>query len=81
MSSPIAVRVDDELRRRLEMLSSATDRPLSYLATEAFKQYLDANEWQIKAIREGLSAAAEGQLTNHDDLVKRWEDKRASAMD
>ncbi len=81
MSAPIAFRVDDELRHRLDLLATATDRPLSYLATEAIKQYLDANEWQVQAIHEGLAAADEGRLTDHDALVRHWEEKRAAAMD
>jgi len=81
MSSPLAFRIDDELRQRLDQLSSATDRPLSYLATEALRQYLDANEWQVQAIAEGLQAAAEGRLIDHEMLIKTWEDKRAAAMD
>ncbi len=81
MSSPLAFRIDAELRQRLDQLSTITDRPLSYLATEALRQYLDANEWQIRAIAEGLIAADEGRLIDHDGLVKQWEEKRATAMD
>jgi predicted transcriptional regulator len=81
MSAPIAFRVDDELRQRLDLLASVTDRSLSYLATEALRQYLDANEWQIRAISEGLAAADAGEITDHDDLVRHWEAKRATAMD
>lgn len=81
MSSPLAFRIDDDLRRRLEQLAEATDRPLSYLAAEALREYIDANEWQVQAIQQGLKAADEGRLIDHEDLVDQWEKKRAAAVD
>ena len=81
MSTPMAFRLDDDIRQRLGRLADATHRPMSFLAAEALRQYLDSNEWQIQAIQEGIKAADEGRLIDHDKLITKWERKRAAAMD
>lgn len=81
MPAPMAFRLDDDIRLRLGKLAEATHRPMSYLAAEALRQYLDNNEWQIRAIQEGIKAADEGRLKAHETLVSQWEQRRATAMD
>lgn len=56
MTTPLVVQLDDELRHRLYWLAEVTDRPLSWLISEALQQFLDANEWQIRAIEEDIAA-------------------------
>lgn len=81
MAAPMAFRLDDDIRQRLGLLAEATHRPMSYLATEALRQYLDNNEWQIRAIQEGIRDADAGRLISQDDLTSKWEQRRAAAMD
>ena len=81
MSVPMAFRLDDNIRHRLGKLAEATHRPMSYLAAEALREYLDSHEWQIQAIQEGVQAADQGRLLEHDVLVSKWEQRRATAMD
>lgn len=79
--NPMAFRLDDEIRKRLGGLAAATSRSMSYLAAEALKQYLDDNEWQIKAIQEGIDAADAGRLVSHQEIEAKWEHRRAAALD
>ncbi len=81
MATPMAFRLDDDIRQRLNLLAEATHRPMSYLATEALRQYLDSNEWQIRAIQEGIRDADAGRLTSQENLINHWEQRRAAAMD
>jgi predicted transcriptional regulator len=55
------------------------DRTKSYVAERAIEAYLDANEWQIQAIREALKEADSDQAewVDHDELKTKWTAKRA----
>jgi RHH-type rel operon transcriptional repressor/antitoxin RelB len=81
MATPMAFRLDDDIRQRLGQLAAATHRPMSYLAAEALRQYLDNNEWQIRAIQEGIQDADAGRLIEHEALISKWEQRRAAVMD
>ena len=81
MAAPMAFRLDDNTRQRLGKLAEATQRPMSWLAAEALREYLDSHEWQIQAIQEGVQAADEGRLLEHEVLFSKWEQRRATAMD
>lgn len=76
MTTPLILHIDDELRHRLYWLAEVTDRPLPYLVTEALQQYLDTNEWQIRAIEEGIAAAGLGRSVDHETLGRRWKDEQ-----
>jgi len=81
MSETVALRLDSETRKRLDQLAKTTERSRSALAAEAVRQFLELNEWQIAAIREGEQQANAGQFIDHDRLKKKWEKKLAAAMD
>lgn len=82
-TTTITVRVDKGTRDRLEKLAKATARSRSYLAAEALRAFVEVNEWQIRAIREGVDAADEGRLVPHkrvDAWLATWgeDDERES---
>ncbi len=81
MSEPVALRLDADTRKRLDQLAKTTERSRSALAAEAVKQFLELNEWQIAAIRQGERQANAGQFIGHAKLKKKWEKKLAAAMD
>lgn len=71
----LSVRLPADLADRLESLAEATDRSKSYLAARAVEEYLAVNEWQVKAVREGVDAADKGDVIPHKDALKelaRW---------
>lgn len=77
MKEVLTVRLDPETRIRLESLSGATARSRSYLVSEAIAEYLNANEWQIAAIQEGIRQADAGQVIPHAEVKRKWEKKLA----
>lgn len=70
-TTTITVRVDKGTRDSLEKLAKATARSRSYLAAEALRAFVKVNEWQIRAIREGIEAADDGRLIPHKK-VDAW---------
>jgi predicted transcriptional regulator len=75
MTTPLALQIDDELRHRLYWLAEVSERPLSWLVSEALKQYLDDNEWQIRAIEEGMAAAGSERVIDREALERRWQER------
>ena len=81
MSDPVALRLDPDIRKRLDQLAKTTERSRSALAAEAVKQFVELNEWQIAAIHEGVKQADSGQFIDHEKLKAKWEKKLAATMD
>jgi RHH-type transcriptional regulator, rel operon repressor / antitoxin RelB len=54
MSTTMTVRLDDEVKDRLDHLTKATKRSKSFLAAEAIRAYVEFNEWQIGEVQAGL---------------------------
>lgn len=75
MSTTMTIRVEDEVRDRLERMAEATHRSKSFLASEAVRFYLDINEWQIAETLAGLREADAGDFATAgevDALMARW---------
>ena len=81
MSEPVTLRLDLDVRKRLDKLAKATDRSRAALAAEAVRQYVELNEWQIAAIQDGLRDAESGQFVDHARLKAKWEKRLALALD
>ena len=62
MSTTMTIRLDKEVKERLDRLAAATERSKSYLAAEAVRAYVETNEWQIAEIRAALKEADAGDL-------------------
>lgn len=67
----ISVRVPKDVAKRLAKLAEATDRSKSYVAGQAIEEFLTLQEWQVKAIRQGVAEADAGKLMPHGEAVKR----------
>lgn len=67
----ISVRVSKDVAKRLADLANATDRSKSYVAGQAIEEFLTLQEWQVKAIRQGVAEANAGKLAPHTEAVKR----------
>lgn len=70
-TSLISVRVPKDVAKRLAELADAIDRSKSYVAGQAIEEFLTLQEWQVKAIRQGLAEANTGKLLPHAEAVKR----------
>lgn len=81
MTEPVTLRLDPDIRARLDRLAKATDRSRAALAAEAVRQFVELNEWQVAAIQEGVRDADDGHFIDHARLKSKWEKKLALALD
>ena len=70
-STTITVRVDKSLKKRLEAAAARVGRSKSFLAAEAIEKYLAVQDWQVEAIKTGITAADRGGTIPHQK-VKAW---------
>lgn len=75
MSGTVTLRLDDEVKIKLEKLAESTHRSRSFLAAEAIKAYVDSNEWQINDIHQALQEADAGDFASQEEVnavVNKW---------
>ena len=75
MSTTMTIRLEDEVKDRLDQLAESTQRSKSFLAAEAIREFVENNEWQIAEIRASLKEADAGDFASERDaaaLVKKW---------
>jgi RHH-type rel operon transcriptional repressor/antitoxin RelB len=69
----IGARISEQLDRDLRTLASATGRSRSWLVAEALRSYVEAETQFIQAVEEGIKAADEGRLVDHDTVVAEFD--------
>ena len=75
MSTTLSVRVEPEVKARLDALADATQRSRSFLAAEAIREYVEINEWQLQEIQNGVAEADVGDFASDDELAslaRQW---------
>ena len=75
MSTTMTVRLEDDVKDRLNVLAEATHRSKSFLAAEAIRAYVENNEWQVGEIQAALKEADAGDFASDKDvtaLAKKW---------
>lgn len=75
MSTTMTIRLEEEVRDRLDRLAESTQRSKSFLAAEAIREFVENNEWQIAEIRAALKEANAGDFASDKDLAavaKKW---------
>ena len=65
------VRVEPQVKKRLEKLAKSTGRSRSFLAAEALNAYLDVNEWQVAGVKRAMASLDRGDGVPHQE-VKDW---------
>jgi len=75
MSTTMTIRIEDDIKLRLERLADSTRRSRSFLAAEAIRAYVEANEWQVAEIEAAIREADAGDFANPaevDALARKW---------
>jgi len=75
MSTTMTIRLESELKHRLDELAKITDRSKSFLAAEAIREFIELNEWQLREIRQAVSEAEAGDFASERDVektLKKW---------
>jgi predicted transcriptional regulator len=73
MSTTLTVRLDDETKAKLDRLAKATSRTKSYLVSNAIREFIDVNEWQIQEITRTVREAHRtgAKFADHEE-VSSW---------
>ncbi len=79
-SSVLTLRLDSQLKKKLDRLSSAMNRSRSFIAAEAIREYVALNDWQIAEIKKGIEEADRGEFASEADVqatIRKWTGRRA----
>jgi predicted transcriptional regulator len=71
----MTVRLEEDVKDRLDLLAEATQRSKSFLAAEAIREFVENNEWQIAEINAALKEADAGEFASDKEvaaLSKKW---------
>ncbi|MEW8624527.1 MAG: ribbon-helix-helix protein, CopG family [Candidatus Thiodiazotropha sp.] len=78
-STTMTIRLDPELKSRLNKLAEATHRSKSFLASEAVREFIEINEWQIQEIKAAIKEADEEDFASTEEEVAVFNKWRANA--
>ena len=72
-TTTMTIHLPMEANTRLEALAKVTHTPLNDIAARAIEEYLDLQEYQIKAIQEAVDEAnsPNAEFLDHDEVVER----------
>ena len=73
MTTTLTIRIDEKTKEKIDDLAKATARTKSYIVGNAIKEFLETNEWQIKAIKESVERAdrKDAKFIDHE-RVSKW---------
>jgi predicted transcriptional regulator len=71
MSQTVSVRLDDDTLAQLDMMAKAADRSRAWLMSQAVKQFVEHEAWQIEAIKKSLEKLEGGkaQFVAHEEVA------------
>ena len=75
MSTTMTIRLDEDVKARLDRLAESTHRSRSFLAAEAIQTFVEINEWQIGEIQTALDEADAGKFASDKEvtaLARKW---------
>ena len=76
-----SIRIEDTLLERVDQMAQLQERSRAWVINHAIAQYLDYEEWFLRAIEEGIAQADAGQLISHETVKQKWKEKIANQMD
>ncbi len=73
MSQTVSVRLEDDTLKQLDVMAKASDRSRAWLMSQAVKQFVEHEAWQIDAIKISLEKLEGGKagFVGHED-VAQW---------
>ena len=64
----VTFRMPEEKKLLIDELAAAQDRDRSYVINQALDIYLEAMEWQLAHVKEGLRQAEAGEFASDDEV-------------
>ena len=65
----VTIQASKDVLSRIDALAVATDRSRNEVVDDALRLLLEANDWQIARIEEGLAAARDGRVRPAEDVL------------
>ena len=75
-TASLSIDLDGDLDRRLSEVADVMDQPKAAVVEQALRNFLELRDWQDAAIEEGLRAAEEGRVFEHEEMadwVASWD--------
>jgi RHH-type rel operon transcriptional repressor/antitoxin RelB len=75
MSTTMTIRLEDDVKDRLDSLAAATQRSKSFLAAEAIREFVEINDWQLGEIKAAMDEADAGDFASEKGvraLARKW---------
>jgi predicted transcriptional regulator len=78
--SPVLTwRVKPALKRKLDKVAAALDRPRSWILNQALESYLEQQSWQVAEIKQGLAEAEAEDFASEDEVkavFEKWRERK-----
>ncbi len=74
-TTTMTIRLEPELKSRLDKLALATHRSKSFLASEAVREFIELNEWQIEELKVAVKEADAEDFASDQEVeatFNRW---------
>jgi RHH-type transcriptional regulator, rel operon repressor / antitoxin RelB len=74
-STTMTIRLPPALKARLDQLAEATQRSRSFLATEAVREFVELNEWQVRELQQAVREADAGDFATPEEVgcvLSKW---------
>ena len=74
-STTMTIRLPPALKARLDQLAEATQRSRSFLATEAVREFVELNEWQVRELQQAVREADAGDFAMPEEVgsvLSKW---------
>lgn len=76
MSTTMTIRLEAELKGKLDKLADITKRSKSFLAAEAIRDFIEINHWQLKEIKQAIKEADNGEFASEKsvkNILNKWD--------
>jgi predicted transcriptional regulator len=72
-TSTLTIRLPEESMNRLDLLAKETAHSRADIAAKAVEQYLDVQDWHVRAIQDALEEAdsPDARFLDHEEVVSR----------
>jgi predicted transcriptional regulator len=72
-TAAFTVRAESDIVHQLDIIADSLDRSRNYLVNQALREYLHNHAWQIDKISQGIAAADNGDLIDHNDVMREMD--------
>lgn len=82
-TTPFSIRLDTEVKAKLEHEARLVDRSAGYIAQKAIEDYLDAKAYKRECLQEAIAEADKGVFISEeavDAWVKSWDTENELPM-